>query len=73
MARSFALTFAAASLRVQLPVLGALGVPEATAYAIVAWASWVPNLVLVSWWLRPRGRAPGTRRAMTRSTAGTRA
>jgi len=46
MTRSFALAFAAVSLRLQMPILGALGVSEAIAYSIVAWSSWVPNLVV---------------------------
>jgi len=46
MTRSFALAFAAVSLRLQLPLYGVLGVPMAAAYAFVAWSSWVPNLVV---------------------------
>jgi uncharacterized membrane protein len=53
--RSFALTFAAVSLRVQAPLLGALGVADAVAYPLVAWSSWVPNLLVVHWL---SGRAP---------------
>jgi len=45
--RSFALTFAAVSLRMQSPLLAALGVPDAIAYPFVAWSSWVPNLLFV--------------------------
>jgi predicted membrane protein DUF2306 len=47
MTRSFALAFAAVSLRLQLPLLGVLGVPMQIAYPFVAWSSWVPNLVVV--------------------------
>ncbi|HEY4244214.1 MAG TPA: DUF2306 domain-containing protein [Kofleriaceae bacterium] len=47
MTRSFALAFAAVSLRIQIPILGALGVSDVLAYQIVAWSSWVPNLLLV--------------------------
>ena len=45
--RSFALTFAAVSLRMQAPLLGLAGVPEDVAYPLVAWSSWVPNLLFV--------------------------
>ncbi|HEX5058875.1 MAG TPA: DUF2306 domain-containing protein [Kofleriaceae bacterium] len=44
--RSYALAFAAVSLRLQLPLLGLLGVQGAIAYATVAWSCWVPNLVV---------------------------
>lgn len=51
--RNYALTFAAVMLRVQMPILqGGFGLDFTSAYAIVAWASWVPNLILVDWWLR---------------------
>jgi hypothetical protein len=52
MIRSFALCFAAVTLRLQLPVgmvLGAYGViPNdfSTAYRIIAWSCWVPNLIV---------------------------
>jgi hypothetical protein len=46
MTYSFALAFAAVSLRLQTPLLLALGVSDATAYSIVAWSSWLPNLVV---------------------------
>ena len=45
MIRSFALTFAAVTLRLELPVLAALTDFE-TAYRAIAWVSWAPNLVL---------------------------
>ena len=51
--RNYALAFAAVMLRVQMPILqGGFGLDFTSAYAIVAWASWVPNLILVDWWLR---------------------
>jgi predicted membrane protein DUF2306 len=65
MTRSFALAFAAVSLRIQFPLLGAAGVPEAIAYAIVAWSSWVPNLVVAHFMLARRksaGDVPAQRR-----------
>lgn len=53
MIRSFALIFAAVTLRVELPLLivaykGAFP----PAYAIVAWLCWVPNLVWAEWHVR---------------------
>jgi uncharacterized membrane protein len=58
MLRNYALTFGAATLRLELPLLiifGGLGFQAA--YTTVAWLSWVPNWLIVEWWLR-RGRAP---------------
>lgn len=53
MLRSAAMTFAAATLRVYLPILTA-AVGFDAAYGLVAWVSWVPNLVIAEWWLRRR-------------------
>jgi uncharacterized membrane protein len=46
MVRSFALTFAAVTLRLDLPLLTALGMDFEVAYATVAWACWLPNLLV---------------------------
>ncbi|NKC00779.1 MAG: DUF2306 domain-containing protein [Pseudomonadales bacterium] len=51
MMRSFAMTFAAVTLRVYLGVFAVLEVPFDEAYPVVAWLSWVPNLILVEWYL----------------------
>lgn len=52
MARSFALTLAGATLRVELLVLVSFArLPFETAYAIVAWSAWVPNLMVCECWL----------------------
>jgi uncharacterized membrane protein len=54
MIRSYALTFAAVTLRIYLPI-GAMAFGDfMTFYRIDAWLSWVPNLVLVEAWLRTR-------------------
>ena len=47
MIRSYALTFAAVTLRLWLPALTGAGVPFFEAYAAVAWLAWVPNLAAV--------------------------
>jgi uncharacterized membrane protein len=52
--RNYALTFAAATLRIQLPLLILGGVSFPIAYTTVAWSSWVPNWLAVEWWLRQR-------------------
>lgn len=56
MLRNYALTFAAATLRIQLPLLIIGGVAFQAAYTTVAWSSWVPNWLAVEWWLR-KGKA----------------
>ncbi len=66
MMRNFAMTFGAVTLRIYLGILIALGVPFEEAYPTVAWISWVPNLILVEWYLalsRQR-RAGGVRTAL---------
>lgn len=53
MVRSFALTFAAVTLRLYLLVgERALGLPYQELYAVSAWLCWVPNLLVAEWWLR---------------------
>lgn len=55
--RSFALAFAAVSLRLQQLIFGLVGVPPEVSYAIVAWSSWVPNLLVVHAMLARRNSA----------------
>ena len=53
MIRSFALTFAAVTLRLTLPlfmIFGGMDYTEASNY--VAWLCWVPNLAAVEWFIR---------------------
>jgi uncharacterized membrane protein len=60
MLRNYALTFGAATLRIELPlliILGGLSFPAA--YTTVAWISWVPNWLIVEWWLRRRRTVTG--------------
>jgi len=49
MIRSYSLTLAAVTLRVYLPLSQVAGIPFADAYQAIAWACWVPNLVVVEW------------------------
>jgi uncharacterized membrane protein len=49
MVRNFALTLAAVTLRILLPVSGLSGIPFATAYPAIAWLCWVPNLLVAEW------------------------
>jgi uncharacterized membrane protein len=51
MTRSYALILAAVTLRLHNPFLeAALG--EQAGYAVVAWACWVPNLLVAEWLIR---------------------
>lgn len=59
MIRNYALTFAAVTLRIYLPTAIAAHVPFDTMYPIVAWICWVPNLLVVEWFLR-RDRSAAT-------------
>jgi uncharacterized membrane protein len=54
MLRNYALTFAAATLRIQLPLLIMGGLAFHAAYTTVAWSSWVPNWLAVEAWLCKR-------------------
>jgi len=54
MVRSYALTFAAVTLRIQLPVSQAAGIPFEVAYPAIAWLCWVPNLFIAEWLLARR-------------------
>ncbi len=50
MIRSYALTFAAVTLRLWLPLFtGVLKMDFIPAYQIIAWLCWVPNLILAEW------------------------
>jgi hypothetical protein len=57
MVRSFALTFAAVTLRLYLPIAPMLGLDFLPAYRAIAWLCWVPNLVFAELYLA-RGRTP---------------
>ncbi|HRW75900.1 MAG TPA: DUF2306 domain-containing protein, partial [Saprospiraceae bacterium] len=53
MMRSYALTFAAVTLRLWLPLFtGAFGMDFIPAYQIIAWLCWVPNLLVGEWMIR---------------------
>jgi hypothetical protein len=65
MLRSFALTFGAVTLRLWIPIFMIQGYSFEATYQAVAWISWVPNLVLVEWWML---RRPS--RAFVGSTSG---
>lgn len=67
MIRSFALTLAAVTLRLYLPLSGALGLNMILSYRAISFLCWVPNLMLAEVLLATRWR---TTPAMRASLAG---
>jgi Predicted membrane protein (DUF2306) len=49
MIRSYALTFAAVTLRIYLPLSQVAGLPFDPAYQTISWLCWVPNLLVAEW------------------------
>jgi hypothetical protein len=49
MIRSYSLTLAAVMLRIYLPLSEVAGIPFNDAYQAIAWACWVPNLIVAEW------------------------
>jgi uncharacterized membrane protein len=65
MIRSFALTFAAVTLRIYLPIaiIQNQGEFPLDAYRAIAWLAWVPNLIVAEIWIAMRRpRKPSGRR-----------
>jgi uncharacterized membrane protein len=66
MLRSYAMTTIAITLRVMLPVSGALGFAFLDAYRVIAWLCWLTNLALVELYLhRSRALPTATTRLAT--------
>ncbi len=64
MIRSYALTLAAVTLRIYLPLSMIGGIPFAIAYPAIAWLCWVPNLLVAEWLVRS-GRVAASSTMMT--------
>ncbi len=60
MVRSWALTLAAVTLRIYLPLVEVFDLPFLPMYRAISWFAWVPNLMLAELWLR-RPSPPVTR------------
>ncbi|MDB5477251.1 MAG: hypothetical protein JWP49_2762 [Phenylobacterium sp.] len=54
MIRSFALTFAAVTLRIYMPLAQILHIDPMEAYRAIAWLAWVPNLMVAELYLARR-------------------
>jgi hypothetical protein len=52
---SYAACFAAVTLRIWMPVLSLLFHDFLTAYRIVAWLCWIPNMFFAFFWVRRKG------------------
>jgi len=57
MLRSYALTLAAVTLRIYLPLSQVAGISFDEAYPAIAWLCWVPNLLFVEWVILARPAA----------------
>jgi len=58
MIRNYALTFAAVTLRIEIPLLVIGGMSGQTALDIIGWGCWVPNLLVAEYWIRRQGISP---------------
>lgn len=56
MIRSYALTFAAVTLRIYLPASQLIGIDFDLAYRCIAWLAWVPNVVIAEVCIRHGAR-----------------
>ncbi len=54
MIRSWALTLAAVTLRLYLPLSMLVPLAAEDSYRAIAWLCWVPNILIAEWWLRRR-------------------
>ncbi len=55
MVRSYALTLAAVTLRIYLPISLLAGISYPVAYRAISWLCWMPNLFAAEWINRTRG------------------
>lgn len=55
MIRSFALTFAAVTLRLEIPLYMISGLKFIVAYRRVSWNCWILNLLVAEWIIRVQG------------------
>ena len=57
MTRNYALTFAAVTLRIWIPLSFVSGVPFGVSYPVIAWLCWLPNLLIAELALNRRQTA----------------
>jgi uncharacterized membrane protein len=54
MLRSYALTLAAVTLRIYIPLSQVVGIEFEAAYQVISWLCWVPNLLVIEWYVLGR-------------------
>ncbi|MEM8486684.1 MAG: DUF2306 domain-containing protein [Bacteroidota bacterium] len=64
MIRNYALTLAAVTLRIYLPVAMVSGLPFVPAYIAISWLCWVPNVLVAEWYFIRRPDKRSVRRAV---------
>lgn len=69
MVRSYALTAAAITLRIYMPIFALAGIPNSTSYPIIAWLCWITTLIFAEW-LIGRRRAAKAVGSLAASSAG---
>lgn len=57
MVRNFGLTFAAVMLRLYLPASMVTGIAFESAYPVIAWLCWIPNVFVAEWLIRKTASA----------------
>lgn len=60
MLRSYALTLAAVTLRIYIPLSQVAAIEFEAAYQVISWLCWVPNILVVEWFVLARTTAPTT-------------
>jgi uncharacterized membrane protein len=65
MVRSFAMTFAAVTLRLYLPIAPVMGYAFMPAYVAISWLCWVPNLMVAELYLNWARLRPAPARVRT--------
>ena len=63
MIRNYALTLAAVTLRIYLPLSAVAGISFGSAYAAIAWMCWIPNLIVAEWYFIQRPHRRSVRRS----------
>ncbi len=64
MIRNYALTLAAVTLRIYLPISMVSGLPFIPAYIVISWLCWVPNILVAEWYFIRRPDKRSVRRAV---------
>jgi hypothetical protein len=58
MIRNYALTFAAVTLRIYMPLAHIMHIDFISSYRVISWLGWVPNLIVAGMIIRKRAQTP---------------